>query len=747
MTEPAVLESSIREVQVFREGAVVTRVAALTPGQGGLLALVGLPLCIDDDSVRVAVLAGDAPAPRPADVRAEPVVPPLGALLEPPSQAEVKAVERRIADLRRRAEVLDAELGHVERISLGLPSWEGKEPARPASAATFHGVLDWTARLRAARLEERDQLGVQLQAAQEELARLERREAEARAARDARADAVSKRVVLRLTGPAPTGATLRLEYRVPGAWWVPSYELRLARDGRSARLGVRAHVIQRTGEPWTRVRLFLSTADLLRETELPELRSLRIGRRQAPPARRAWREPPVASEALLEGLRRALATAAQQGPTPLSAREALAYFVARERAGDPFAAGAPFAGGDPFELDDGLVLEDSSEELDGCAKLAEPAPCMPPEVAAFGPPAGAAAPMPSRAAMAPPPPPRDASAKKKAAAPQASYARVRAGGAGGAPPKSDYRLEGGALSFAEPGPLAPDASFLRFGDLAMPAWDDARAAAGKLRPVTWDDRLGDLDPGQRGAVLLHLREARAQAEGVRGLPPPPLTARVAASVGAYDHRYDAEGLVDVPSDGALHNVPLLSAEAPVRTTLVVVPRESDEAVRLATLTNPLEAPLLAGPAEVYLEDEFLVTAPLRTVPTGGELTVGLGLEPGLKVARNTFFEEKTTGLLGGGLLLEHRVEVDLASRLALPAEVEVRDVVPVKADDGQAVAVVKEHADPPWTPLVTQEGGDLLLGGRRWRLTLKPGEEKKLVATYALELDAKNEVVGGNRRP
>lgn len=738
MTEPAVLESSIREVQVFREGAVVTRVAALAPGQGGLLALVGLPLCIDDDSVRVAVLAGDGPAPRPADVRAEPVVPPLGALLEPPSQAEVKAVERRIADLRRRAEVLDAELGHVERISLGLPSWEGKEPARPASAATFHGVLDWTARLRAARLEERDQLGVQLQAAQEELARLERREAEARAARDARADAVSKRVVLRLTGPAPAGATLRLEYRVPGAWWVPSYELRLARDGRSARLGVRAHVIQRTGEPWTRVRLFLSTADLLRETELPELRSLRIGRRQAPPARRAWREPPVASEALLEGLRRALATAAQQGPTPLSAQEALAYFAAQERASDPFAAGDPFMAGDPFEADDGLVLEDSS---------AEAAPCMPPGMmAAFGAPGGAPAPMPPRAAMAPPPPTTGAYAKK-AAAPQANYSRGRSGGGGGGAPKDEYRLEGGALSFAEPGPLAPDASFLRFGDLAMPSWDDARAAAGKLRPVTWDDRLSDLESGQRAAVRHHLREARVLAEGVRGLPPPPLTARVAYSVGAYDHRYDAEGLVDVPSDGALHNVPLLSAEAPVRTTLVVVPRESDEAVRLATLTNPLEAPLLAGPAEVYLEDEFLVTAPLRTVPTGGELTVGLGLEPGLKVARNTFFEEKTTGLLGGGLLLEHRVEVDLASRLALPAEVEVRDVVPVKADDGQAVAVVKEHADPPWTPLVTQEGGDVLLGGRRWRLTLKPGEEKKLVATYALELDAKNEVVGGNRRP
>ncbi|MCO5168430.1 MAG: DUF4139 domain-containing protein [Planctomycetes bacterium] len=749
MTEPVVLESAIREVQVFRKGAVVTRVADLAPGQAGLLALVGLPLCIDDDSVRVAVLADDADAPRPADVRAEAVVPPLGALLEPPSREELKAVERRIADLRHRAEVIDGELGQVDRISLGLPSWEGKEPPRPASAATFEGVLDWTARLRAARLEEREQLGVQLQAAQEELARLERREAEARAARDARADAVSKRVVLRLTAPAPAGATLRLEYRVPGAWWVPSYVLRLARDGRSASLGVRAHVTQRTGEPWTRVRLFLSTADLLRETELPELRSLRIGRRQPPPARRAWREPPTAGEALLEGLQRALTTTARGEPAPMSATEALAYFEAQERAAapaDPFAAPVIEVGYESGEReeDEGFDLTDDDE------------------VDPFGPAAGdvlyGAAPPPARPAPAPPPRMAMASmARMPAAAPLAEAAKRRGGAApGGAAGRregaarsgggSGLLTADGSMSFDD-GPLAPDAALLRFGDLAMPAWDDRRAAAGKLRSVTWDDRLADLDPAQRGTVLQRLRAARSEAEGVRGLPLPPLTARVEQSVGAYDHRYDTEGLVDVPSDGALHNVPLLSAQAPVRTTLVVVPRESDEPVRMATLTNPLEAPLLAGPAEVYLEDEFLVTAPLRTVPTGGELTVGLGLEPGLKVARNTFFEEKTTGLLGGGLVLEHKVVVDLASRLAAPAEVEVREVVPVKADDEQAVSVGKEHADPPWELLHRQEDGSVLRGGRRWRLTLKPGEERKLVATYALELDAKNELVGGNRRP
>jgi hypothetical protein len=165
---------------------------------------------------------------------------------------------------------------------------------------------------------------------------------------------------------------------------------------------------------------------------------------------------------------------------------------------------------------------------------------------------------------------------------------------------------------------------------------------------------------------------------------------------------------------------------------------------MATLTNPLEAPLLAGAAEVYLEDEFLVTAPLRTVPVGGELTVGLGLEPALKVARNTFLDEESTGLLGGGLALKHRIHVELASRLSTSVEVEVRELVPVKHDDEQTIEVTDEAATPAWERMREQEAGRAPQGGRRWRVKLEPGEEKKLVGSYTL--DAKNEVVGGNRR-
>ena len=63
----------------------------------------------------------------------------------------------------------------------------------------------------------------------------------------------------------------------------------------------------------------------------------------------------------------------------------------------------------------------------------------------------------------------------------------------------------------------------------------------------------------------------------------------------------------------------------------------------------VDAPLLDGPIDVYVGDDFLTTGAVSDVPPGGELRLGLGVEQGIKVARNARFREKTGGLMGGRL--------------------------------------------------------------------------------------------------
>ena len=731
MNAPRVIETAVSEVEVFRSGAVVARTGELTLGEAGEeLALDGLPLLVDDESVRLSFPG--APDCSPVDVRVELALPPPQASLVTPSDEEVLAAEDLVNGLFTRLARLDREESRLFRLQMRLPEPFANRPPRPAPAAAWRGLIGWAEERKSALLEERMALREELLRAQEALARVRRKAAEARAILDGRKDAIRKRIVFRVRGGAP-GATaaVRAEYRVAGARWAPSYVFRLSRDGASARLAVRAVVTQRTGEAWNRVRLAVATADMRQETELPELRSLRIGRRAPEPPSLAWREPPEGLEVLFAGLDQALA----EKPRPTSALPApppppplMPVYVEAPQGADAYPeAEAP---------EDGAVERTATYAVPSKSmKKRAMAPMAPARPAVMVPPA--APPMPAQAAM-----PMPASM----AAPRGMMTLAGMGGMGfgaaGKPSASDDELsaEPEAEAEAVPPSFAVDASGLRYGDLALGSWDGT--ARGRLKPLSPTERLAGND-----TALAALVASRLASEGARlsGLVLPRETPPVEESAGSFSYRYAAEGPVDVPSDGLQHSVPLLSRSAKVSLSLVAAPRESPQAVRSATLRNPLAVPLLAGPADIYLEDEFLVTSPIRTVPAGGELAVGLGVEERLKIARRVTFEEESRGMLGGGTALHHRVEIEVASRLPSAAEVEIRERVPTKGEQDKDVEIVVSEVSPAWTDF-DQLPVELLRGGKRWRFTLNAGETRKLSFRYEVRIDSKNELVGGNRR-
>lgn len=69
---------------------------------------------------------------------------------------------------------------------------------------------------------------------------------------------------------------MELSYLVPQATWVPTYDVRLAPDGKEAELVYRAQVWQMTGEDWPGVKLTLSTASPATGGGAPELFPWRV---------------------------------------------------------------------------------------------------------------------------------------------------------------------------------------------------------------------------------------------------------------------------------------------------------------------------------------------------------------------------------------------------------------------------------------------------------------------------------------
>ncbi|WP_420032067.1 DUF4139 domain-containing protein [Streptomyces sp. cg28] len=664
-------ESELTSVVVHARGAVCRRLARGVVPADGRIRVRGLPRVLDPLSLRAQVVAGSGLRVTGARiaVEAEPVA--ADAPEDLVRETERLAREQQHAEARRARQVRRIE--EVTALRAVPPPRRREDPHRRAPVdawlrlaefvderlAALHGelvVLDETLR----HIEH--QLGI----ARDRLARSSTDTPTAPVRTTVSAD-----LSLRETGEGAAAGPvdIEIEYRVPGAVWVPSYRLTQRQGEAGGRLVLRASVAQRTGEDWSGVRLGLSTADLHRPTGVPVLRSVRIGRRQPAPAPSGWREPPAGLTGLFAGYDAA-------GPSPAV------------RSGGPAPAGG-FAGAVEEPVYAGAAPVAPHPARSRAAGRPKAPGALPPPAPAAAPPAPAApggpVPAPAGAAPAPPPPP--------------------------------------------PGPPRPSAAELDYADLILAGPEAPSGGRGLLAPGTPSDPV--------------TAEYRRRAESVGSLPLPERAVLPRESAGSFDHRYDAEGPADIPSDGTWHTVTVTELPVGLRTEYLCVPSVEETVYATLVLTNATEQALLAGPVDVTADGEPLPTAALPTVAPGGTGRIGLGPAEAVRVSRRTELRESTAGLRNTTTVLDHRIHVELANRLSRPVAVEVRERVPVTS---QADVRVEERAD--WT--APEEDRDTsepqVPGTRLWRVDVPAGGTAVLDGGYEIRIPAAKALTGGNRR-
>lgn len=500
-------------------------------------------------------------------------------------------------------------------------------------------------------------------------------------------------------GPGPGHLrALELSYAVPAARWWPAYSARISDAGKRAEFGLEAFVAQNSLEDWSGVVLTLCTADMIQDIRLPELPSLRLGRAQAP-RKRGYRPPPEGLDALFAGFDAAGGV--------LDEGRAVGALRAKSAPADH-----------AKKLADKRDIESERRQREEEGAGADAAPEMAQYQAM---PATIAAPMESFA------PPRGApqnapTMQARSAGPMKDLDDgVLAGkfgglaGGGGAP---------GAV-FEPPPPPDIGENWLDFDALALPEVSD-RWRRGKL--------VYNATPGLDYGVVADLESLQAHA----------VARDVRHTRGLFDHQFSAEGKVEIPSSGRAHRVYLLAREAACAMRFTCVACEDDRVFREAELQNPLQAPLLPGPIDVFVEGALLTTTELGATDRGGRLRVGLGVEERLRVVRNVRASEESKGMLGGSTAVHHKVSVEITSSLPAEVNVDVLERLPVTADKEIQVAIDKAEPRPEDYDQKTR--GQSVRGGKLFRLAVKPGAKAALSFDYTITLPAGSELVGGNRR-
>lgn len=717
-----VLSSILRSVVVHRQGAVCERIAAVTEvGDARTLRVVGLPLALVAGSLRARVTGGGDDL-RVVDVRPAFEVELGGEVDLAIEQRELESAEHDCAALEDAMARVVAEQGELLALTPRFREPPRREPPRAApldAMLTLASFIDEQVEGLHAR---RRELSRALVDAQERVRLARHRIAEASAATRTERSRVTRAAWVMLSGAPPVGSALAIEYRVPGARWVPSYQLTLDEQG-GAQLVMRAAIAQATGEDWSAVALSLSTASLVRRTEVPKLTALRIGRRQPSPPRAGWREPPAGLEGLFADFdafeahtRRRLRAVPPRGST-----SAKAPASADARANLPGAPPPPPAPARPMM-----------------------APQMPAPIAASPATLAASVPMPQAASFG-----GMRQELRRAESIAAPKGRASIGGGGVEREAADDAIAHDGVSPSEPSAIAPSAGLLDYGAVRMAGLDDGQR--GRLIPAPplsqalarSGARATDPDPD---ALTRRVATAERAALEVATLPLPNASVAVDATFG-FDHRYDARAAVDVPATGAWVTVPVTACDVRLRPRFVCVPAVEPQVYRTLELDNQSSRALLPGPVDVVRGGQFVLATSLPAIAPGSSgKRLGLGVEEGIKVARNTRYEETTGGIFRGAALLLHTVEVEVGNRLATPIELDVLERVPVAADGEKDLVVEEQEITPAWQVLDATHDGEQIAGRRRWRVTVPAGTSATLVAKYTIRMPADRMLVGGNRR-
>jgi hypothetical protein len=738
------VQSDIQSVTVFSEGARVRRTAALafTDQWPEWVRIGGLPLSLDDSSVRVRVKGASLVA---ADTRVALEVPDMDEELAPAEDADLEETRAEEMRVKAKLEQVQRELSRLERLALKPRATPEQGPPPESPAESRVKLVGLRSQKLAELLEEVRKLQEEMRLIGDRRRELEDLEQRRTTARQAREHELRKSVLVRLEGNSggATSGELELDYLVPGARWAPAYTVRIDAEDGQASVAMRANVLQASGEDWNGVDLTLSTADPVAFVALPELTSIRIGRRQPMPTRIGWRPPPTGTAELYSDYDNAFAddfvgAPLTPPPRPKSTTDVDPYDLDRET--------MPYLRAETSEDMVTGVLDYDDDEITVAVPPPEPASEVRSHPRTV-----------RRSKEKKKKPTRERRASRDTELMNEAMASVVAKSV--APPAPMAAMASmPAMGAAAPPPdlsNAPGASFLDSSTEVFEAEVPAtlRAADELLdyksltMPAARESGRGRLVHVERAEVYMRLlieRRIDVDFDVVRTVDEAVHRARSVA------HRSPrAQSKVSVASDAHCHSVPVTVDTAAVDLRYVVVPRMATEVFRVATLTNPLRAPLLAGPADVYYGKDFLLTADLRVTPQGGEVELGLGVEQAIKVARNTRYGEDSAGLLGGSKALRHEIHIDVENHLGRKAAVEVRERIPTVREDEEDIKLEIGKVTPAWSPydpFPNRPDDAKLKDGYRWQLDLAGGEKKELRVHYEVRISSKHELVGGNRR-
>jgi uncharacterized protein (TIGR02231 family) len=244
-------------------------------------------------------------------------------------------------------------------------------------------------------------------------------------------------------------------------------------------------------------------------------------------------------------------------------------------------------------------------------------------------------------------------------------------------------------------------------------------------------------------------ERRSLNDFARAAPAAPVPRDAEVSSSGLSTQLRVPRPESIPADGRPHRIRVSEVSINLEPTHRSVPKLATRAIVKSKVANPAPFAILAGSAQVFVGNDFVGRITLPEVPSGEKFDLYLGADPGIVVERK---QEKPAreapGFLSSRVKWTYSVRITAKNVSAATGEatLEIEDQIPVSRDDRIKVEI--EKCDPPFLQGPQEKDVDRereTQGILRWRLRVKPGEEKVIALVFTVTQPEDQTILGLER--
>ncbi len=191
---------------------------------------------------------------------------------------------------------------------------------------------------------------------------------------------------------------------------------------------------------------------------------------------------------------------------------------------------------------------------------------------------------------------------------------------------------------------------------------------------------------------------------------------------------------NIPNDSRQHKTTVAVTRTKGEFSYLAFPKRSPFAYLVAKVKTDGDAPLLAGPVDVFMGGDYVGRSSLETVAPGQTFDLHLGVDEGIKVRREEVVRERGEGgLFSKSQRTRIAYEITVQNFKRTAETITVRDQIPVSQDQEIEVGDVRFSQDPT-------EKTDR--GSLKWTFKLNPQEKKVIRVEFTVAHPADKPVAG-----